>query len=159
MRVTKGGVASSILINVTPLIDVIFVILIFLVSCSEMSRMERAEEVQLPSADQANPEQGEEVDRWVVNLNMNGDAVVDGENLPVSTAKFQSILAWQANQKKKSDKDFSEQSLVIRADRRMPFRYVQQLILQCQRLRLWKVKLQVNVPEAETKGAPTAAGG
>ena len=77
MRVSKGKAAESILINVTPLIDVIFVILIFLVSCSEMSRLERLEEVQLPQADQANPDQGEQTDRWVVNLDRDGQAVVD----------------------------------------------------------------------------------
>ena len=61
MRLSTGKVAASVLINVTPLIDVIFVILIFLVSSSEMSRMERLEEVILPMADTANPDQGDEV--------------------------------------------------------------------------------------------------
>ena len=161
MRLSKGKVAASVLINVTPLIDVIFVILIFLVSSSEVSRMERLEEVQLPMADTANPEQGDEVDRWVVNLNTEGKAVVDGEEMPVNSAKFQSILATQANAKRetKSAGGFSAQALVIRADQRMQFRYVQQLILQCQRLRLWKVKLQVNVPEADLNKPGAGEGG
>jgi biopolymer transport protein ExbD len=151
MRVSKGKIAESILINVTPLIDIIFVILIFLVSCSEMSRLERLEEVQLPQADMANPDQGEQTDRWVVNLNLDGMAVVDGEPMQVSSARFRSILSAQANQKRVSKEKggFSDQALVIRADRRMQFRFVQQLILQCQYLKLWNVKLQVNVPEAE----------
>lgn len=152
MRVSKGKIAESILINVTPLIDIIFVILIFLVSCSEMSRMERAEEVQLPSADQANPETGDEADRWVVNLNMEGMAIVDGTPMVVNSPGFRAVLHEQAISKKADPKDpFSNRSLVIRADRRMPFRYVQQLILECQKQLLWKVKLQVNMPEAETK--------
>ena len=160
MRLSTGKVAASVLINVTPLIDVIFVILIFLVSSSEVSRMERLEEVILPMADTANPEQGDEVDRWVVNLNTEGKAVVDGEDMPVNSAKFQSILAMQANAKRDvRGGGFSEQALVIRADQRMQFRYVQQLILACQRLRLWKVKLQVNIPEADLSKTGGGEGG
>jgi biopolymer transport protein ExbD len=159
MRVSSGKVAESVLINVTPLIDVIFVILIFLVSCSEMSRMERLEEVILPQADMANPDQGDEVDRWVVNLGEDGKALVEGEAMEVSSPRFRSILAMQANAKRKPGEAFSDQALVIRAHRRMPFQYVQQLILQCQRLKLWKVKLQVVLPEAELKKVPAGEGG
>jgi len=162
MRVTKGGVAQSILINVTPLIDVIFVILIFLVSCSEMSRLERFEEVVLPKADQANPEGTEDVDKWVVNMGKEGNALVDGEYVAVNSAKFRDILISQARSKLEKGTDrmtaaqrkgaLSDRALVIRADRRMEFKYVQQLILQCQdpKVRLWKVKLQVEVPAKET---------
>ena len=158
MRLSTGKVAASVLINVTPLIDVIFVILIFLVSSSEVSRMERLEEVILPEADQANPDQGDEKDRWVVNLNTAGLAVVDGVAMPVNSARFQSILAMQADAKRKTKGDFSDRALVIRSDRGMPFQYVQKLILQCQRLKLWKVKLQVVVPAAES-GKPGAGEG
>jgi biopolymer transport protein ExbD len=99
----------------------------------------------------ANPEQGEEVDRWVVNLNMDGMAVVDGEPMAVNSPKFRSILRQQAGEKREKGTGFSERSLVIRADKRMIFQYVQQLILECQRLKLWKVKLQVILPEAELR--------
>ncbi len=156
MRVTRGKGAEASKVDMTPLIDLCFTLLIFLLSCNEISRVERAQEIQLPLADMASPEEGEEMDRWMVNLTADGMAMVAGAPLAINSPQFRAVLREQAESKREKAGGFSERSLVIRADRRMKFQYVQQLILECQRLKLWKVKLQVIMPEAEDQ--PRRAG-
>lgn len=151
MRVSKGSQAVAADVNMTPLIDLCFTLLIFLLSCNEMSKVERLEEVVLPEADMANPDQGEDLDRLVVNLDVAGNAIIDATPMPLNSATFRNILREQALTKLEKGTGFSDRALVIRAHKDMEFRYVQQLILECQRLKLWKIKLQVVLPEAETR--------
>ncbi len=111
MAVTlKRGQVLAVL-NMTPLIDVVFLLLIFFLVASRLSQEDRELDVPLPSAANAMPMTAEPQE-MIVNIDQSGAILINNQKL--SLAQFQAMLAQSI-----ADNPLG-QSVVIRADRRVP---------------------------------------
>ena len=122
VKIKKGTALASL--SLTPLIDVVFLLLVFFLVATRFAQEDRELEVQLPTASEARP-MTEEPKELFVNIDKDGNYFVSGQRLvamEVEVALRQAVADNPVNQ-----------SVVIRADRRVPFDYVVTVMDLCNR--------------------------
>jgi biopolymer transport protein ExbD len=122
VKIKKGTALGSL--SLTPLIDVVFLLLVFFLVATRFAQEDRELEVQLPTASEARP-LTEEPKELFVNIDKDGNYFVSGQRLAateVEGALRQAVADNPVNQ-----------SVVIRADRRVPFDFVVTVMDLCNR--------------------------
>ena len=110
--IKKGSALAAL--NITPLIDVVFLLLIFFLVATRFAEEDREMDVQLPTASEAMPLTVEPHEIFV-NIDHNGQIYVDQR--AVDIPELQAIL-----QRAIVDNPVG-QSVVIRADKRVEFQH------------------------------------
>lgn len=111
-------------INLTPLIDVIFLLLIFFLVASRLDEAERSMEVPLPSAASAMP-MVSEPSELVVNIDQAGNYLVAGQKLDA--------LALERTVKEAVANNPTNTAVIIRADRHVELQSPVTVMDICQR--------------------------
>jgi len=110
--------------NLTPLIDVVFLLLIFIMVTARFEQEDRQLDVALPTASEAKPLTAE-TSQVFVNIDDQGSYVLDGKTLradEVEAALRQAAADHPANVR-----------VIIRADGRVPFEFVVSVMDICNR--------------------------
>lgn len=118
---------SKIVINITSLIDVIFLLLIFFLVTSTFSE-QPALKIDLPRASSAGS--GSMIDELVLAVSRNGNLYLDQKE--VSRAELPGILAGAARKSRDS-------SLVLRADRQVSYGLIVEIMDIARRVGLEKI--------------------
>lgn len=142
-------VEADLELNMTAMIDIVFLLIIFFMTVTEMTKLDRIAGIQLPVANQAYVSDDIEADKVVINLHWDAGKskrTVYYRNVPVSLEQLRNYLHIAAEKKRKAESAGgglapSDQAVVIRADRALPFRFVQDVMLECANEGLWKVSL------------------
>ncbi|MDA0838904.1 MAG: biopolymer transporter ExbD [Planctomycetota bacterium] len=129
-------------INLTPMIDVTFQLLIFFMVTSEMAKLDNIKELQLPKADKATPDESPPPDRLVINVlprleDKDGVKFIVGGDERDLDALTQ--LIYRESKLSRGKDDFSSRPVLIRADRNVSYRHIQQLMNLLMRERIWKL--------------------
>jgi biopolymer transport protein ExbD len=110
-------------INMTPVIDVVFLLLIFFLVASQFSKEERDIGTRLPQVVEARPlASGNR--QIIVNVNQRGEYIVAGQRYNVQQ------LAGLLQQETRKNPDM--QSVQIRGDERVPLGYVAHVMALCE---------------------------
>ena len=110
VRIQQGRALA--VLNLTPLIDVVFLLLIFFLVASRMSQEEHQLDIALPSAANAIP-MTVEPQELIVNIDQQGRLLVDAK--PMSLEDFESMVRLL------SVNNPTGNSVIIRGDRRVAF--------------------------------------
>lgn len=110
VRIQQGRALA--VLNLTPLIDVVFLLLIFFLVASRMSQEEHQLDIALPSAANAVP-MTVEPQELIVNIDQQGRLLVDAK--PMSLDDFDSMIRLL------SVNNPTGNSVIIRGDRRVAF--------------------------------------
>jgi len=146
MKLTRHDPLTEMEMNMTPMIDVVFLLIIFFMIITDLTQKE-LEDLQLPIAVYAVPDKPDPKQfRPIVNIKIDGSMWVrkrqyyDPEN-PDDYKQIKEFLADVAERMKKKD-DLPDEPLLIRADMYTPFKEVQKLMEQCgyKDIRIWKVQ-------------------
>ena len=127
-------------LNMTPMIDVVFLLIIFFLVSSHLVQQDtqmEAEELNLPSADSGQPTEEDQVRRVVINVlpaESGGRFVVGGR--PMTSGELSDLIAYG----KRADRQLEVR---IRADRTVPYRVVEPLMVTCAEAGVWKVTFAV----------------
>ncbi|MFN9348229.1 MAG: ExbD/TolR family protein [Planctomycetota bacterium] len=124
-KIQKGKALDAL--NLTPLIDVVFLLLIFFLVATQFSQDDQQLPIQLPSAKNALPMtvQPEEL---VVSIGQDGTYMLRGQRL--SLEQLEPLLA-------KSVLDNPvQQTVILRGDKRVEFQSIVSLIDLCNRLKV-----------------------
>lgn len=124
MAVTFKRTSAIGAMNLTPMIDVVFLLLIFIMVTARFEQEDQQLKVALPSASDARP-LTQETTKVVVNIDERGSYVVDGKTL--RTDEVEQRLRQAA-----ADNPAITQ-VVIRADGRVPFEFVVAVMNLCNR--------------------------
>jgi biopolymer transport protein ExbD len=108
VKIQHGQALSAL--NLTPLIDVVFLLLIYFLVVSNVSDEERHLDIPLPSAANAQPMTAEPTE-FVVNIDQQGTYVVNGSPLPLQELE-KSIVRFVVDHP-------LNPAVIIRADRRV----------------------------------------
>lgn len=149
MNLNKHDPETEMDMDMTPMIDVVFLLIIFFMVITDMTQQD-LEELQLPvainaTADKPNPDEF----RPVVNIKVDGSIWVkrrmyfDPEN-PDDYKELRGFLSDVADRMKKDEAGvLPDEALLIRADMNTPFKYVQKVMEQCgyKGIQIWKVQL------------------
>lgn len=122
----KKGHAFGVL-NLTPLIDVVFLLLIFFLVASRFAEEDRQLEVALPTASEAKPLIDKPRD-FVINIDEMGRYFVNETLMTLQEVDAALDRAMAANP--------MTQTVNIRADKRVDFEYVLQILNLCKRYRV-----------------------
>ena len=134
MRIPTRPRGSGLRFNITPLIDVVFNLIIFFLVASHFVRSEKAEAVDLPDATQVEDED-EQSRNLVVTITAQEQLQVRGQSVQFAQVE-QMILAGRAEHGESFE-------VRIRADRSVPYRVVEPILLASVRAGVGQLKFAV----------------
>lgn len=139
-QIQKGKALEAL--NLTPLIDVVFLLLIFFLVATQFSQDDQQLPIQLPSAKNALPMtvQPEEL---IISIGQDGSYMLAGKKLDLQ--ELEKILA-----KAVLDNPI-QQTVILRGDKRAEFQSVVSLIDLCNRLKVpsYRIVAQDDAKDAD----------
>jgi biopolymer transport protein ExbD len=173
MKMSKTDPETTIEIDMTPMIDVVFQLIIFFMLLMDMSQDE-LEQLHLPVAVTASPDEPDPtVIRPVINILSTGEILVKrallyDPNADDQYSKLKEFLAGMAkrmpkeplNEDQPNGPKVPANAILIRADRSTPFKHIQKVMEVCgiQDIQIWKVQLAAaEAAPAEGTGAAAPA--
>jgi len=120
VQIDRGSALATL--NLTPLIDVVFLLLIFFLVATKFAEEERELKVMLPEASEAQP-LVQTPRELVVNIDAEGRYVVRGQVLDIPQLEEVLHRTWVNNP--------AHATVIIRADRRVGWQYVVAAINAC----------------------------
>ena len=136
MRIPTRKRRFGLQFNITPLIDIVFLLVIFFLVATHFVRSETLVEVDLPIASREQETESEAAPRLVVTITADEQLHVGG-NVVDLLAVEQMILIG-------ADSDPQTFEVRVRADRTVPFREVEPILLACARAGVGNLKFAVN---------------
>ena len=109
--------------NITPLIDIVFLLIIFFLVSSHFVRTESLEPVDLPSASETLDEETLLPRRLVVTVAADGTLFVAGQRIGFDDVSDR--ITTEAGREPR------RVEVRIRGDRRVPYRFIEPLLLDC----------------------------
>jgi biopolymer transport protein ExbD len=130
---------DKIKMNMTPMIDIVFLLIVFFMCVSELSKRE-IESITLPEAVCGTDQPRGDAPRMIVNVMPDGEYRVEGSRL--SLEQLRNLITRRAivNQ---DEEGRSWLAVKIRADAYVPYKYVQAVLLGCQSARVWQLSFGV----------------
>lgn len=172
MKISKTDPQTTIELDMTPMIDVVFQLIIFFMLIMDMSQDE-LEQLHLPMAVTASPDKPNPLDiRPVINILSTGEILVKKEmlydpNADDEYAKLKEYLSGMAKRMPREPLDEKQpngpkvpaNAMLVRADRSTPFKHIQKVMEICgiKGIEIWKIQLAAaEAPDTEGDAAGTA---
>jgi len=162
MNLAKHDPETEMEMDMTPMIDVVFLLIIFFMIITDLTQQD-LEELELPVAVYATPDKPDPDElRPIVNVPYDGRMVVRREeyyNPEVDKKNYDRMKKWLGVVAKRMEQEpLNEGSnvmvpadpLLIRADQVTPFQVIQKIMELCgqQGIQIWKVQLAAAEAEA-----------
>lgn len=127
--------SRSIGLNMTPMIDIVFLLIIFFLVSSHLAQQETNLELALPSAESGIDPTDDVAPRVTINLLPQGQILLAGHHLNIK----------QLEQRLRVENTLEQGNLEvrIRADRQVPYRFVQPVLRTCAQAGIWNVQFAV----------------
>jgi len=134
MRIPTRKRPPGLRFNITPMIDIVFLLIIFFLVASHFVHSETAEAVELPEATQHDDR--ESPHRLVVTIPADRQYRVAGRELKIE--EIDQLIAAAGEQA-----DLSAFEVQIRADRAVPYKIIEPILLSCARAGVTNVKFKI----------------
>jgi len=144
MPIKPKDVGAKTEMNMTPMIDIVFQILIFFILVSDLQTKEFAD-VALPMADQAKPDVDPSPGRMTINVKEDGQIILRMVNITLEDLGKR--LKAEAEVYRDRDKEKSDKPILIRADRDVEYRVVQDIMKTCRDCMVWKLSFAAAKPK------------
>ena len=136
MRATPGRRRSALSLNMTPMIDVVFLLIIFFLVSSNMARNESRMTIALPDALSGSRETADEgLRRIVINVPEPGSMLLGTR--PIKPEDLPDILEYERT---RSERPLS---LIIRTQRSVPTGEIKPILVAAARAGVWDVSFAV----------------
>lgn len=139
MRSPNQLCPPSATLNLTSMIDVVFLLIIFFLVSSELIQQENAMEVQLPSALSSQMPEEENERREVIEIRADGQMFLRTE--PVTLEQLREYFRTKREQGEK------EIAVVIRTDRQVLAKVIKPLLVVCAKNNIWNVSFSTTRDE------------
>lgn len=166
MNLAKHDAETDMDMDMTPMIDVVFLLIIFFMVITDLTQQD-LEDVDLPIAAHARPDTPDPNEwRPILNVMFDGPIIYKKKTYfdpEINTGKekfkeLKILLKDFADRMKVKDRIDSpelpagsppDQPLLVRADMTTPFKFVQYAMEQCAQptIQIWKLQLAVSTPE------------
>ena len=134
MRLSKRRRATIAEMNMTPMIDIVFLLLIFFMTVSQVSEVNK-EQLSLPKLEGSDDQQPATV---TLNINSDGVMIVGGRELSLGE-----LLTVVSTELQRVGDDPGRLHVVIRADERSESKPVNQVVSALGRMQITKVRIAV----------------
>ena len=126
-------------LNMTPMIDVVFLLITFFMLVSEITRQDEIEDLRLPDVRASKPDDNPDPNRLVINIARDGKTYVGGSAR--SDKWIFDALAVEARLSRDATNKVSERVVLIKADEQAEFRHVRKIIGWCvqKEIGIWRL--------------------
>lgn len=136
MRAPSAARSAEVGINMTPMIDMVFLLIIFFLLSSSLVQQENQLELALPKAKNVLDDPADKAaHRLTINVQENGSIAFLGRNIDASD------LAGRIAARVKRQGGIAE--IRIRASRKVPYAKVEPILLACSQAGVWDVQFAV----------------
>lgn len=125
-------------LNITPLIDIVFLLIIFFLVSSQWVQQESAIELSLPTARSAELNEPDASRKEVISIVSPEEMYL--RNRPITLAEIQEYLRTKREQGKQ------DLEVVIRTNREVPSKTIKQVLFACAKSGVWNITY-ATVPE------------
>ena len=130
-------------VDLTPMVDVIFLLIIFFLMVSELSDLQVEADVTLPRARTASEREATGRRRLVINMTADGDLVIDGKKTWSGDVKL--LIEREANVSRDEGRAVTLEVL-LRCDREAPYERVSGVLATCAQFGVRDILFQAVVP-------------
>jgi biopolymer transport protein ExbD len=129
--------------NMTPMIDCVFLLNLFFMTVTELTRQDDIEDVRLPDVKAAAPDSNPDPDRLVINVLKDGRLIVRGYEY--SYEELEAELMKEAQRERAlsgaSDALPTNRLVLIKADRRVRFEHIRYIMALCveKHIGIWRM--------------------
>lgn len=121
MLLKSAQVNEPVSLELTPMIDMVFLLLIFFLVATTLRQEEREMEIVLPAAESAAPV-SMALREIIINVNQNGEAIVNGKTMDADAVRQLVTDAVEVN---------PEQKVTVRGDRRTSYDHIARVLDAC----------------------------
>ena len=125
-------------LNLTPMVDIVFLLIIFFMVGTQFSEMERSVEIQLPTVADVTP-LTTLPDSKIVEIREDGSLSYEQQELALDTLQQRLIAA---------QKNYAEQAVILRGDQKCSYQHIMNVIAVCKRAKIASISL-ANRPTQE----------
>lgn len=140
MRIPTRTSGRSLGLNMTPMIDVVFQLIIFFLVSSHLARREQRLDLPLPQAATGQKQREDSPAQLTVQVLADGTLHVAGRKVP--PRGLETLLA------QRRQVHGTALAVRIRADRQVPYRHIEPVLVACSRAGIWNVSYVVQRREA-----------
>ena len=135
MRVPTRPRLQGVSVDITSLIDVIFLLIIFFLAASHFVKSEAREKIDLPAAVEGEDEQNEQGGRLIVTISKEGVLSVAGRVVAMEEIRQMLFDGFT--------KDRDKFEVRIRGDKAVPYKHIEPLMIECAKIGIVKLKFGV----------------
>ena len=139
MRVPLTSNRQSVGLNLTPMIDVVFLLIVFFLLSTHLVQQESHMELNLPTAASGHEPPAESPPRVTVNLLPDGQIMLGNTEAPLDEVARR--LQFER------ERTSGDLEVRIRADRTLPYGAVEPILLACAEAGVWNVTFAVHEKE------------
>ena len=108
-------------LNLTPMIDIVFLLIIFFMVGTQFAQMERQYDIELPTVSVAQP-LTDLPDEIVINVRRNGDIILKTQHLTIAELR---------SEMRKAKRNYADQSVVIRGEGSGEYQHIVNVLSVC----------------------------
>ena len=139
MKTPSSNRRGDVGLNMTPMIDIVFLLIIFFLLSSHLARQESQLPLPLPAAGSGQLPVDDPTPRFTINVLAGGQLQLSGKI--VDAGELQRRLKFESQQRG------AQLEVRIRGDRTVPYQFVESVLLACAKSKIWNVKISVVRPE------------
>ncbi|MBM4037051.1 MAG: biopolymer transporter ExbD [Planctomycetes bacterium] len=138
-------------LNMTPMIDCVFLLNLFFMTVTELTRQDEIEALLLPDIENAKADDNPDPERLVINVMKDGAMLISGtertDDQVIDALITESRLT-------RTREGVSDRTVLIKADKRTPFRFIRKLMFWCvqHNIKIWRVSF--GIEPAQMEGGP-----
>ena len=138
MKIPSAERRLGVEINMTPMIDVVFLLIIFFLVSSHLAQQETQLDLDLPVAESGRrPDLGDDV-RVTINVLPEGQTMLGG--IVVDPSELGGRLQYEAQKAVKAGVDLNVR---IRCARMAPYEFIEPILVSCARSGIWNITFAV----------------
>ena len=144
-------------LNMTPMIDVVFLLITFFMLVSEITRQDEIEDLKLPDVTAAKPDDNPDPNRLVINIVKNGTIIIGGSQR--SDKWVYDALAVEARISRDLKTKVSDRVVLIKADQEAEFKHIRKIMGWCvqKEVGIWRLAFGT-LPFEKRPGATGGSG-
>jgi biopolymer transport protein ExbD len=153
MHIEPGKRTKETQLNMTPMIDVVFLLITFFMVVTEITRQDEIEDIRLPDVTASKPDDNPDPNRLVINVAKDGTFYVGGH--PRSDKWIYHALEVEARLSRDLRTNVSDRVVLIKADKRVPFKHIRKIIGWCvqKEIGIWRLAFGTLPFEARAEAA------
>ncbi len=129
-------------LNMTPMIDCVFLLNLFFMTVTELTRQDEIEAVMLPDVKHSQPDENPDPERLVINILRDGTFIISGRECSEEDVRGALLVESRLS---RNQEGISDRTILVKADERTPFKFIRKFMMLCvqRNIRIWRMSFGI----------------